>query len=783
MAIENKYRIHEFAKDMNLKSKDVMALIGDKFEMPKNHMQILTMEELDFLFDYYTKENMVESFDEYIREGFEAAEKQKAEQKKAEEEAKPQKTEKKPSPSKEKAETKKPENKKQVESKKEDAPKEDKEKPGIRYIDTKERNVDLSKYDEKLEDLAPERAKKMSANANLKQKIKKGNKNDKFNKKNTEAEKLKKLELEKAKIKHQLKVKIPDEISVTELAKMLKVTNADLIKKLMTLGVMAAAGQIIDFDTAAIAAEEFGAKVEREIVVTIEEKLFDESEDKEENLKDRPPVVVVMGHVDHGKTSLLDAIRNTSVTTSEAGGITQHIGAYTVKINGKDITFLDTPGHAAFTSMRARGAQVTDIAILVVAADDGIMPQTVEAINHAKAAGVSIIVAINKMDKETANPDRIKQALTEYELVPEEWGGDVICVPASAIKHDNIDTLLEMVLLQAEMAELKANPDRMAMGTVIEARLDKGRGPVATVLVQNGTLNTSDVIIAGTSVGRVRAMTDDKGRKVSKAGPSIPVEIIGLAEVPTAGETFRAVENEKMARELAEQRKNNAKEEMFKANSKVSLDELFNQINSGIKELNVIVKADVQGSVEAVKSSLEKLSNEEVKVKVIHGAVGGITESDIMLAQASNAIVVGFNVRPDSGAQQSAKVNEVDVRLYRIIYDCIEEIEAAMKGMLDPTYKEVVLGQAEVRMTFKVSGVGTIAGSYVKDGKITRNAKVRLLRDSIVIFEGEIDSLKRFKDDAKEVAEGFECGIGIANYNDVKEGDIIEAYIMEEVKN
>ncbi len=785
MAIENKYRVHELAKDLNLKSKDVMNKIAEKFEMPKNHMQILTSDELDFLFDFYTKENKVESFDEYIKEGFENSSKEKEEPKEKTEKSsksKNQKTEKKVSETKKNSEDKTSSDKKD-DTKVNVSEEKAKEKPGVRYIDTKERNVDLGKYDEKLEELAPERAKKMSANANLKQKIKKGNKNDRFNKKNSEAEKLKKLQLEKAKIKHQLKVKIPDEISVTELAKMLKVTNADLIKKLMTLGVMAAAGQIIDFDTAAIAAEEFGAKVEKEVVVTIEEKLFDESEDKEENLKERPPVVVVMGHVDHGKTSLLDAIRNTSVTTSEAGGITQHIGAYTVKINNKDITFLDTPGHAAFTSMRARGAQVTDIAILVVAADDGIMPQTVEAINHAKAAGVSIIVAINKMDKDSANPDRVKQALTEYELVPEEWGGDVICVPVSAVKHDNIDTLLEMVLLQAEMAELKANPDRMAIGTVIEARLDKGRGPVATVLVQNGTLNSSDVIIAGTSVGRVRAMTDDKGRKVSKAGPSMPVEIIGLSEVPTAGETFRAVENEKMARELAQQRRESAKEEMFKANSKVSLDELFNQINSGIKELNVIVKADVQGSVEAVKTSLEKLSNDEVKVKVIHGGVGGITESDVMLAQASNAIVVGFNVRPDSGAQQSAKVNEVDVRLYRIIYDCIEEIEAAMKGMLDPTYKEVVLGQAEVRMTFKVSGVGTIAGSYVKSGKITRNAKVRLLRDNIVIFEGEIDSLKRFKDDAKEVAEGFECGIGIANYNDVKEGDIIEAFIMEEVKS
>ena len=556
------------------------------------------------------------------------------------------------------------------------------------------------------------------------------------------------------------------------------------MKKLFLMGFPCTANDTIDFDTAALVAEEFGALYTKEVVVTIEERLIDVSEDSEEDLEPRDPVVVVMGHVDHGKTSLLDAIRNTHVTAGEAGGITQHIGAYRVDIGGRQITFLDTPGHAAFTSMRARGANVTDIAILVIAADDGIMPQTIEAINHAKAAGVAIVVAINKCDKPDANPERVKQELTEYGLVPEEWGGDVICVPVSAVTHEGIDTLLEMVILTADMRELKANPSRRASGSVIEAQLDKGRGPVATVLVQNGTLHTGDIIIAGTAVGRVRVMTDDRGRRLKDAGPSTPVEIMGLAEVPQAGDLFYAVEDEKMARELAEQRKNEERAAQANRVQKVSLDDLFSQIQQGdVKELNLIVKADVMGSAEAVQSSLEKLSNDEVRVKVIHSGVGAISGSDLMLAEASNAIVIGFNVRPDAAIREDAAQRGVDIRTYRIIYECIEEMEAAMKGMLAPKFREVVLGQAEVRQTFKVSGVGTIAGCYVKSGKIARSSLVRLLRDSVVIAETKIDSLRRFKDDVREVAEGFECGIGLERFNDIKEGDIIEAFVMEEYRD
>ena len=579
-----------------------------------------------------------------------------------------------------------------------------------------------------------------------------------------------------------MKVQIPEEIVVSDLASMLKVTVAEVIKKLMLLGAMATANQTIDFDTAALVAVECGAEPEKAVVVTIEEKLFDESEDTDEQLELRAPVVCVMGHVDHGKTSLLDAIRHTNVTTGEAGGITQHIGAYRVKINGQDITFLDTPGHEAFTAMRARGAMATDIAILVVAADDGIMPQTVEAINHAKAAGVDIIVAINKMDKPTANPDAIKQELTKYDLVPEEWGGDVICVPVSALTRMGIEDLLENVLLVAEVKELKANPNRRAKGIVIEAKLDKGRGPVATVLVQNGTLHSGDIVIAGTAVGRVRAMTDHNGKQLKVAGPSVPVEIIGLAEVPTAGDEFAAVEDERMARALADQRKDKAKEEGFKANARANLNDLFAQISEGVKDLNIIVKADVVGSAEAVKASLVKLTNEEVRVNVIHSAVGGITENDVMLAATSNAIIVGFNVRPDKAAIDSAERQGVDMRMYRVIYQCIEEIEAAMKGMLAPTYRENLLGHAEVRQTIRVPGVGTIAGSYILDGKIARHAQIRVVRDGIVIFEDKISSLKRFKDDAKEVAQGYECGVGLEKFNDIKEGDILEAFIMEEVE-
>ena len=641
----------------------------------------------------------------------------------------------------------------------------------VRVVDTRGTDIDLSKYDDKLYDHMG------GDNDGGKQKFKKhgSGRPDKqkpgFKKKSEP-------------IKPQLPslITLPEELIVSDLARELHVTTAVIVKKLMMLGMMATANQTIDFDTAAIVADEFGVKAERIVVVSIEEKLIDESEDKAEDLVERSPVVVVMGHVDHGKTSLLDAIRNANVTAGEAGGITQHIGAYRVNIGGKDITFLDTPGHEAFTAMRARGAQVTDIAILVVAADDGIMPQTVEAINHAKAAGVSIIVAINKMDKPTANPDNVKTELTKYELVPEEWGGDVICVPVSALTHQGIDELLENVLLVAEVAELKANPKRAAKGIVIEAKLDKGRGPVATVLVQNGTLHAGDTVIAGTAVGRVRLMTNEKGETLKEAGPSVPVEILGLAEVPNAGDVFNAVTDERMARELAEQRRAKEKEEEFMQNSKVSLDDLFSQIKEGVKELNIIVKADVQGSAEAVKASLEKISNEEVRVRVIHSGVGAIKENDVMLAAASNAIIVGFNIRPDKGAVESAERQQVEIRTYRVIYECIEEIEAAMKGMLAPTFKEVILGMAEVRQTIHVPNVGTIAGSYITDGKVTRNAGIRIVRDGVVIFEDKISSLRRFKDDVKEVAQGYECGIGLEKYNDIKIGDVFEAFMMEEIK-
>jgi translation initiation factor IF-2 len=547
---------------------------------------------------------------------------------------------------------------------------------------------------------------------------------------------------------------------------------------------MASVNEEVDFDTAFLIGEELHAKVEREVVVTIEERIIDDSEDTDQNLKHRDPIVVVMGHVDHGKTSILDAIRRTNVTEGEAGGITQHIGAYRVETNGHSVTFLDTPGHAAFTSMRARGAQVTDIAILVVAADDGIMPQTIEAINHAKAAGVSIIIAINKMDKPDANPDRVMQQLTEHELVPEEWGGDVICVPVSAHTGMGLDKLLEMVLLIAEMKELRANPERAARGTVIEARLDKGRGPIATVLVQNGTLHAGDVLVAGSSVGRVRAMTDEKGNKLEEAGPSVPVEIMGLDEVPASGDVFNAVSDERLARELVEQRKTAAREEQFRQYQKVTLDNLFDQMQQGeMKELNVIVKADVQGSVEAVRQSLDKLTNEEVRVRVIHGAVGAVSESDVMLADASNAIIVGFNVRPEPLAQSAAERVHVDIRLYRIIYDCIEEIESAMKGMLAPKTREVMHGRIEVRQVYKITNVGTIAGCYVLDGKVLRGDLIRVVRDGIIIADDKMSSLRRFKDDVKEVAQGYECGIGLDRFNDIREGDIYEAYVIEEYRD
>ena len=651
----------------------------------------------------------------------------------------------------------------------------------VRVVDTRgNAGVDLSKYDEKIlkYDTAPETQTSM-------QKIKKKNKfadNQQKGKKQFDKKGMKQPQKPAQKPKPvQLKITVPETITVTELASRMKTAAAEVIKKLMAMGTMVSVNESIDYDTAYLIADEFGIKVEREVVVTLEDKLFDETADSEENLVPRAPVIVVMGHVDHGKTSLLDAIRNTNVTAGEAGGITQHIGAYRVSVGGRDVTFLDTPGHAAFTAMRARGANLTDIAVLVVAADDGIMPQTVEAINHAKAAGVSIIVAINKIDRPGADPERVKTELTKYDLVPEEWGGDTICVPVSALKRTGISELLDMIVLSADMLELKANPNRPAKGVVIEARLDKGRGAVATLLVQNGTLKNGDIIIAGSAVGRVRVMTDDKGRKINSAGPSVPVEIMGLAEVPEAGDMFNAVSDERMARELAEQRRAKKKEEEL-GTGKVNLDDLFAQIESGAKSLNIIVKADVQGSAEAVKSSLEKLSGDEVKVNVLHAAAGGITESDIMLANASNAIIVGFNVRPDKNASDIAARDKVDIRTYRVIYDCIDEIQAALKGMLAPQYRENVIGHAEVRNAIHVPSVGTIAGSYVTDGKVARNALVRVVRDSIVIAEDKISSLKRFKDDAKEVLQSFECGIGLEKFNDIKVGDVLECYTMEEIE-
>jgi translation initiation factor IF-2 len=657
-------------------------------------------------------------------------------------------------------------------------------KGAAKTVDIRTSSVDLSKYDEKLDSFVAENERDLRSgnNQKLKKQQNQTRQESSFNKNKNNKKGAKGAAPAPVVKKGPLKVQIPDEIVVSELASRLKVTVGEVIKKLMLMGAMATANQTIDFDTAALVAVDLGAEPEKEVVVTIEEKLFDDSEDSAEQLVTRAPVVCVMGHVDHGKTSLLDAIRHTNVTTGEAGGITQHIGAYRVRINDQDITFLDTPGHEAFTAMRARGAQATDIAILVVAADDGIMPQTVEAINHAKAAGIEIIVAINKMDKPTANPDAIKQELTKYDLVPEEWGGDIMCVPVSAHTKMGIEELLEDVLLVAEVKELKANPNRRAKGIVIEAKLDKGRGPVATVLVQNGTLHNGDIVIAGTSVGRVRAMTDHNGKQQKIAGPSVPVEIIGLAEVPTAGDEFAAVEDERMARTLADQRKAKAKEEGFRANARANLNDLFAQISEGVKDLNIIVKADVVGSAEAVKASLVKLTNDEVRVNVIHSAVGGITEGDVMFAAASNAIIVGFNVRPDKTAIDSAERQGVDMRTYRIIYQCIEEIEAAMKGMLAPKFRENLLGHAEVRQTIHVPGVGTIAGSYILDGKIARHAQIRVVRDGIVIFEDKISSLKRFKDDAKEVAQGYECGVGLEKFNDIKEGDILEAFVMEEIE-
>ena len=786
MAIK-KNKLNEVAKDFNIQSKALIELLGKYFDGEKKSQTTLEDKEMDVIFDVLTKQHSVESFDDYFamqKENKEPAPKKEAAKKASDK--KP--TDKKPAEkSNEKADTNKASNQELPKKKVKDPnkPMQSRTKGEVRHIDTRAGSVDLDKYNERYENIAPANdrnsdnvVRKQKLNQKSKQYRKQGMRSHKHE---SEAERLKRIAAERA--KKQIKITVPEEITVGELAALLKMTAAEVIKKLFALGMMATVNEVIDYDTAEIVATELGAKVEKEVVVTIEERIIDDTVDAEEDLQPRDPVVVVMGHVDHGKTSLLDAIRNTSVTSTEAGGITQHIGAYRVQTSEGKITFLDTPGHAAFTSMRARGAMATDIAILVVAADDGIMPQTIEAINHAKAANVSIIVAINKMDKPGASPDRIMQQLTEHDLVPEEWGGDVICIPVSAKTHQGIDKVLESINLVAEMLELKANPNRAAKGIVIEAKLDKGRGPVATVLVQNGTLKTGDTIVAGTSVGRVRVMTNENGKVLDSAGPSVPVEIMGLAEVPQAGDTFDAVSDERLARELVEQRKREAKEEEFKQYQKVTLDNLFSSISQGeMKELNIIVKADVQGSVEAVKQNVEKLSNDEVKVKVIHGSVGAINESDVMLANASNAIIVGFNVRPDPVAAEIAERDGVDIRMYRVIYDCIEELEAAIKGMLAPKFREVVLGRAEVRNVFKLSSAGMIAGSYVLDGKITRNSQIRVVRDGIVIFEDAIASLKRFKEDAKEVASGYECGVGLEKFNDIKEGDILEAFIMEEVK-
>ena len=822
MSFESKYRVHEVAKDFGKSSKEIGQILTTYATAPKNHMQVLTDSELSLIFEYLTQHNQIAD----LQSIYAAAPAKKTAPQQPRNDA-PRGDGKggdrgnsngKPRGDRNGSQQgggrsgDRPNNDRRgsdrsagAQGSKNGAPQGGKQQPAPqqqgqqaaqpqkpttrvpekKLVDTRKGGaVNLEKYDEHLETLAPERANRMQGGKQKVQRKTDQRKGGGFGNKRRqeEQEKMRRLQLEIAK-KTPLTVKIPDEIGVGELASRMKKTGAEVVKCLMKNGVMASLSEIIDFDTAAIIAEELGCKVEKEVIVTIEERLIDTTEDKEEDLKPRAPVVVVMGHVDHGKTSLLDYIRHAKVAEGEAGGITQHIGAYQVEVNGSPITFLDTPGHEAFTAMRARGAMITDVAILVVAADDGIMPQTVESINHAKAAEIPIIVAINKMDKPTANPDRVKQQLTEYGLVTEEWGGDTICCPISAKTGEGIDTLLEMVVLTAEMRELRANPDRSAHGAVIEARLDKGRGPIATLLVQNGTLHQGDVIIAGTAVGHVRAMTDHMGRRITSAGPSVPVEITGMGEVPGAGDDFHAVADERMARELVEQRKHENKMAASASTQKVTLDDLFSQIQQGeLKVLNIIVKADVQGSAEAVKASLEKLSNEEVRVRVIHCAVGAINESDVMLAATSNAIIVGFNVRPDSNARDTAHRTKVDMRMYRVIYDCINEMEAAMKGMLAPKFREVALGQAEVREVYKITGAGIIAGCYITEGKVQRNAQIRLVRDGIVVHEGTISSLQRFKDAVKEVAQGYECGIGIEKYSDIKVGDVIEAFVMEQIE-
>lgn len=803
-----KYKIADVAKDFGITTKraiDTVAALTGEARKPGGTFE---EAEVNGLLEALTRETAVDSLEEYLASGKKPAPKPEApkpETKKA--------AEKKPAPKAEppKEEARAPE--KKPAPKPERRPERRKEKSvtmqelaadtGIKkpvateqvevtraqvQVDTRTVDVNVDKFSARYDDLADSRnmpAKRKKQGSGNKQKFQNRGKgrNPYQRRRETEAERLQRIQLEKAR-NAQLKIMIPDEISVSELASRLKQNVAKVVAKFMQMGEMHAASDVVDFDSAALVAEEFHAKVEREVHVSIEERLFTQEEDAAEDLVQRPPVVVVMGHVDHGKTSILDAIRKTNVTAGEAGGITQAIGAYQVKAGDSVITFLDTPGHEAFTAMRARGANMTDIAVLVVAADDGIMPQTIESINHAKAANVKLIVAINKMDKPTANPERVKEQLTKYEIVPEDWGGDVACIPVSAMTGMGIEDLLERIALEAEVMELKANPNRRAKGAVVEARLDKGQGPVATLLVQNGTLHRGDCLIAGTAVGHVRTMRNDKGMEITEAGPSMPVEITGLTEVPTAGDIFEAVEDERLARELADKRTNEAKEKQFAAYTKVTLDNLFDQMAANdVKELPIVVKADVQGSAEAVKQSLEKISNDEVRVRVIHAGVGAISKSDVSLADASNAIIIGFNVRPDPVAKAEAEQTGVEMRMYRVIYDAINDVTDAMKGMLAPKVREVALGEAQVRQVYKISSVGTVAGCRVTRGKITRDAKLRLVRDGIVITEDAIASLKRFKDDAKEVAEGFECGITLEKFSDIKEGDVFECFKLEEYRD
>ncbi len=784
-----KIKVSDLSKHFGKTSKALIELISKCIEGPaKKSSSVLTEDELNIIFDRITKESEMKSLEPYFASKREPTPEEKSAAKK---EAKP-KTDSK---------SKKHQSQAAILQMAEQAAKRAEEKAKkkanqtpqartkgeARRIDTRANTVDLEKYNQKYEDIAP--ASNYSDNQNqnkqkLNQKSKQYRKKKPHSrKKETEAQRLARIAEQRK--KQQIKISVPEEITVGELASLLRMTATEVIKELMKLGMMVTVNEVIDYETAEIVGTELGAKVEKEVVVSIEEQIIEEEDENDENAVPRCPVVCVMGHVDHGKTSILDAIRNTDVTSTEAGGITQAIGAYQVKTeDGSLITFLDTPGHAAFTAMRARGAMATDIAVLVVAADDGIMPQTVEAINHAKAAGVEIIVAINKMDKEGANPDRIMQQLTEHELVPEEWGGSVICVPVSAKTKMGIDKLLETINLVAEMCELKANPDRTAKGVVIEAKLDKGRGPIATLLVQNGTLHAGDVIIAGTAVGRVRAMTDYRGKKLNEAGPSVPVEIMGLDAAPMSGDLFNAVSDEKLARQLVEQRKEEAKEEEFKAFQKVTLDTLFDTLQDGeMKELNIIVKADVQGSVEAVKQSLLKIENDEVRVHIIHGGVGIINESDVMLANASNAIIVGFATSVDPVAKESAVRDGIEIKTYDIIYDAIEDIENAMRGMRAPKYRDVDTGTAEVREVYKISSAGTIAGSIVTSGTVRRDGKVRVIRDGKQIADVELANLKRFKDDVKEVSSGYECGISLVDFDDIRQGDVFECYIVEEYRD